>query len=150
MHGLSRRNAIRLVLLLAVAPFVTSVQSAAAGKLPLAIEGYDPVAYFTLGKPARGLSEFEYEWDEHRYYFMNAEHRDLFKVDPVRFAPQFANYCTMALTRGEIVEADPKNWLISDGKLYIFGAAYGPDSFRKDLPANIAKANQNRPLIEKR
>jgi hypothetical protein len=56
----------------------------------------------------------------------------------------------MALTRGEIVEADPTNWLISDGKLYIFGAAHGPDSFRKDLPENIAKAKHNRPLIEKR
>ncbi len=150
MHDLSRRNAIRLVLLLAVAPFATSGPLRAAEMMPLAIEGHDTVAYFTIGRPVRGLAEFEYEWDEHRYRFVSAEHRDLFKTDPVRYAPQFANFCAMALTRGEIVEADPKNWLIRDGKLYIFGAAYGPDRFSKDLPANVVDANRNRPLIEKR
>ena len=149
MHDVSRRNAIRLVLLFAAAPLATAVQSGSVEKVPLAIDGYDPVAYFTIGKPARGLPELEYEWDEHRYRFVNAEHRDRFKAEPVRYAPQFANFCAMALTRGEIVEADPKNWLISDGKLYLFGAAHGPDSFSKDLPANVAKATHNRPLIEK-
>lgn len=118
--------------------------------MPLAIAGYDPVAYFIIGRPTRGLAEFEYAWDEHLYRFVSTDHRDLFKADPVRYAPQFANFCAMALTRGEIVEADPSNWLISDGKLYIFGAAHGPDSFRKNLPENIAKAKRNRPLIEKR
>lgn len=150
MHELSRRNAIRLVLLLATALFTTAIPSVAAEKVPLAIEGYDSVAYFTIGKPARGLPEFEYEWDEHRYRFVSAEHRDLFKADPVRYAPQFANFCAMSLSRGVLVVADPENWLLSDGKLYIFGAAYGPDRFSKDLPANVVKADQNRPLIEKR
>ncbi len=100
MHNLSRRNAIRLVLLVAASPLATSLPSAAAEKVPLAIKGYDPVAYFTVGKPARGLPEIEYEWDEHRYRFSRAEHRELFKADPVRYAPQFANFCAMALTRG--------------------------------------------------
>ena len=57
----------------------------------------------------------------------------------------------MALARGEVVEANPEYWLISDGKLYIFGtpAPKGPELFQQDLAANIAKANQNRPLIPK-
>ncbi len=150
MRDLSRRNPICLVLLLTAALFATAIPSVAAEKVPLAIEGYDPVAYFTIGKPARGLPELEFEWDEHRYRFVRAEHRDLFKADPVRYAPQFANFCAMSLSRGMLVVADPENWLISDGRLYIFGAAYGPDRFSKDLPANVAKADQNRPLIEKR
>lgn len=150
MHDLSRRNAIHLVLLLAAALFATAIPSVAAEKVSLAIEGYDPVAYFTIGKPARGLPALEFDWDEHRYRFVTAEHRDLFKADPVRYAPQFANFCAMSLSRGVLVVADPENWLISDGKLYIFGAAYGPDRFNKDLPANVAKADQNRPLFEKR
>ena len=62
----------------------------------------DPVAYFTIGKPcARACPEIEYEWDEHRYRFSRAEHRELFKADPVRYAPQFANFCAMALSMGE-------------------------------------------------
>jgi hypothetical protein len=111
--------------------------------------GYDPVAYFTDGKPRRGLPEFEYEWDEYRYRFSSVEHRDLFKADPVRYAPQFANFCAMSLAQSEIVEANPEYWLISDGRLYIFGKSIGPDLFQKNLAENVARANQNRQLIRK-
>ena len=121
----------------------------AADDVPLAIKGYDPVAYFTEGHPAHGLSEFAFEWDEHRYLFANAEDRDLFIADPVRYAPQFANACSMALTRGEIHVADPENWLVADGKLYLFGEPVGPGRFAQDLAGNIVKANQNRPLIQR-
>jgi hypothetical protein len=150
MHGLSRRNAIRgLALLGAGATFATS-PSRAAEKAPLAIKGYDPVAYFTTGSPARGLPELEYEWDEQRYLFTRAEHRELFKADPVRYAPQFANFCAVALTRGELDEANPEYWLVSDGKLYLFGKPIGPALFKQDLAENLAKTNQNRWLIQKR
>ena len=122
-------------------------QQDAADSVPLAIRGYDPVAYFTLGSPTRGLPDIEWVWDEHRYRFARVEHRDLFKADPVRYAPQFSNFCAMALSRGELVEADPESWLISDGKLYIFGVRIGPTLFQKDLAGNVSKANENRPLI---
>jgi hypothetical protein len=150
MRDISRRDAVGgLVLLAASATLATVVPAMAAETSPLAIKGYDPVAYFTNGRPTIGLSEIEYVWDEYRYHFANVEHRDLFKSDPLRYAPQFANYCAMALTRGEIHEADPKNWLISYGKLYIFGAPVGPDRVQRDLAGNLIKANRNRELIKK-
>ena len=149
MRNFSRRNAVRLVLSVAASSFATSMPSFAGETVPLAINGYDPVAYFTVGSPVRGMPEIEYEWDEHLYRFSRAEHRELFKADPVRYAPQFANFCAMALTRGELVEADPESWLISEGKLYIFGKPIGPDLFQRDLAGNIIKANQNRALIQK-
>jgi hypothetical protein len=150
MHNLSRRGAFRLVLLVAALPVVSSIPSVAADS-PLAIQGYDPVAYFTDGKPTRGLPEYEYQWDEHRYRFASAEHRDLFKADPVRYAPQFGNYCAMALALGKVVTANPENWLVSDNKLYVFGspAPKGPELFQKDLAGNISKANQNRSILPK-
>jgi hypothetical protein len=152
MHNLSRRNAVRLALLAAASPLATWISSVASEEVPLAIKGYDPVAYFTDGMPVRGRPDIEYEWDERRYRFSRAEHRELFKADPARYAPQYANFCAMALSKGELVVADPENWLISDGKLYVFGkpAPAGPALFQKDLAANIIKANQNRPLILKR
>jgi hypothetical protein len=151
MHDLSRRNAIRAIgLLVAGSTFARTSQSSAAESVPLAIKGYDPVAYFTIGSPARGLPEIEYEWDEQRYRFSRAEHREMFKADPVRYAPRFADLCAMALTRGEVVEANPEYWLVSEGKLYIFGKPIGPALFQQDLAGNIDKANQNQPLILKR
>ncbi len=151
MDKVSRRNSVRLVLAVAAALFATSLPSFATEEaVSLAIKGYDPVAYFTLGSPTRGLPEIAYEWDEQRYLFANTEHRELFKADPVRYAPQFGNYCAMALALGEVDEANPENWLISDGKLYIFGkpAPMGPALFQQDLAANIVKANQNRALLQ--
>jgi YHS domain-containing protein len=146
MLKLSRRDAG----LLLVAAGLFAPSSLAAEQKPLAIKGYDPVAYFAIGTPTRGLPEFEYEWDEHRYYFVSAQHRELFKADPVGYAPQFGNYCAMALAMGELDEANPENWLISDGRLFIFGkpAPMGPVLFQQDLAANIAKANQNRHLVQ--
>jgi hypothetical protein len=148
MLGLSRRIAVRLVLVAAAAS--VGLPPATAEKLPLAIKGYDPVAYFTLGRPTPGLPGLEYEWDEHRYRFARPEHRDLFKADPLRYAPQFANFCAMALTRGEIHEANPEYWLISDGKLYVFGGPTGPERFRQTLTENVLKANQNKAFMHKR
>ena len=116
----------------------------------VAIKGYDPVAYFTLGKPARGKQDISHVWDERRYHFVSSEHRELFKADPVRYAPQFPDFCAMSLARGEIEEANPEYWLISDGKLYMFGKPYGPGLFQKDLARNVATANQNRGIIRGR
>ncbi len=97
------------------------------------------------------MPEFEYEWDEHRYHFASATHRELFKADPVRYGPQFGNYCATALALGKVVVANPENWLVSDNKLYVFGspAPKGPALFQKDLAGNVSKANQNRSILPK-
>jgi YHS domain-containing protein len=140
----------RLLLLLLAAVFMGLPPSVADEALPLAIKGYDPVAYFTLDKAVVGKPDIEYEWDEQRYRFVSAEHRELFKADPVRYAPQFANFCAMALARGEVHEANPEYWLISGGKLYLFGGPSGWERFRQDPDGNIPKANDNRDLVRKR
>jgi YHS domain-containing protein len=137
MHGQFRASLVRLVLALSVG---AAIAPASADTVPLAIGGYDPVAYFTLGTPVRGLPQLEYEWDEQRYRFSRPEHRELFKADPARYAPQFANRCAMALTRGEIHAPHPEYWLIVEGKLYLFGTRSGPELFKRDLARNVAKA----------
>jgi YHS domain-containing protein len=131
------------LVLLAASGWTPGTRSAAADEVPLAILGFDPVAYFTDGKPVRGRPEISYDWDDYRYRFSSAEHRELFEADPARYAPQFANSCAMALTRGDVVEANPAYWLISDGKLYLFGKPNGPALFRHGLTEHIAQARQN-------
>ena len=148
MDNLSRRRVLGLILMGAASALVIAMPAAAAGPARLAIQGYDPVAYFTTGRPTPGKAEIAYEWDEHRYLFSRPEHREMFRADPVRYAPQFANFCAMALTRGEVHEANPEYWLISGGKLYIFALPIGPEAFQQDLAGNLIKANQNRVLIQ--
>src|SRR5205085_4301234 len=55
----------------------------------LSISGYDPVAYFTDGKPVQGKSEFEYLWHKLRWRFADGAHREMFAKDPDRYAPQY-------------------------------------------------------------
>jgi len=146
MNGPSRRYVLQLI---AVAPFVAPLRVRAAETAPLAIKGYDAVAYFTDGKPVRGSPTIEYEWDEYRYRFSSAKHLEMFKADPTHYAPQFANFCAMALSKGEVEEANPRYWLIRDGKLYLFGEQAGPERFQHDLAGNVTNAEHNRALIQK-
>ena len=146
MCNSSRREIVLGAILVAAAFAMASSSLLAAEPAPLAIKGFDPVAYFTLGKPVPGRADIAYEWDEYRYNFSSAEHREMFKSDPVRYAPQFPNFCALALTRGVAFEANPEYWLINDGKLYLFGLAAGPARFGEDIKANAAKAQQNRGL----
>lgn len=149
MRSFSRRYVIRTLALAAGGVAVASSRSVAGEAVPLALKGYDPVAYFTAGKATHGSPDIEYEWDERRYRFASAEHRDAFKADPVRYAPQFANYCAMALVEGEVIDGNPEYWLISDGKLYLFGKPVGPELFQRNLAGNLTKAEENRFLVEK-
>ena len=114
----------------------------------LGLKGYDPVAYFTDGRPVQGKEEFEYAWDEVRYRFATDEHLSMFKDDPDRYVPQFAGSCAMGMSKGQKVEANPQNWLISDGRLFVFYATSGPAQFQADSKALAAAADQHWQLLK--
>lgn len=85
----------------------------------VAIKGADPVAYFTDGKPVIGKPEFSYEWMGKTWRFASAEHRDAFKANPAKYAPQYGGYCAYAVAQGETAKIEPENWTIVNGKLYL-------------------------------
>ena len=135
---------VGLVGLLVMAPMtMAQVQLAPGAPLRLALKGYDPVAYFTEGKPVPGKPEFETVFDEARYRFASAQHLEQFKADPDRFAPQYAGSCASGVAAGLKVEAEPENWLIVDGKLFVFSGAEGPDQMRASKAEMIAKGQEN-------
>ena len=115
----------------------------------VAIMGYDPVAYFTDNRPVQGSEEFSYDWLGTPWHFASRQHRELFKSEPVKYAPQFGGYCAgeVALD-GITVNIDPDAWRIIDGKLYL---GYGKD-FAADLEAHpqnwLPKAEANWPKVE--
>jgi len=116
---------------------------ALAQERPLVLKGYDPVAYFTDRKPVQGMAEYEVVFDGQRYRFASAQHRDLFKANPDKYAPQFGGLCAMNLSRGVKRESDPHNWVISNGNLYVFASETGQQNFTKDAAAYTAKAGAN-------
>ena len=117
----------------------------------LAILGYDTVAYFTDGKAMKGSEEFAYDWLGTPWYFASAEHRDLFKSDPAKYAPQYGGYCTGGVAGGHAaVNVDPETaWRIIDGKLYIvYDPTYVTKLDRPDRGEVLAKAEANWPSIK--
>ena len=125
---------------LALSAVLAAVPALAQDAVPLALKGYDPVAYFTAGKPTPGAAEFEITFDGQRYRFANALHRDMFKANPDKYAPQFGGLCTMNLSRGVKRESDPHNWMITNGNLYVFASEAGQQNFTKDAEATSARA----------
>jgi YHS domain-containing protein len=109
----------------------------------LGLKGYDPVAYFTKAKPILGREELEYSWDEVRYRFASNEHREMFRSDPDRYVPQFAGSCAMGMSKGVKVEANPENWMISEGRLFVFYPSDGPSRFQANAPTITAAADRN-------
>jgi YHS domain-containing protein len=113
----------------------------------LAVSGYDPVAYFTEGKPVEGRSEFEYEWMGATWRFASKEHLETFKADPEAFAPQYGGYCAWAVSQGYTASSDPEAWRIVDGKLYLNYSFDIQQRWEKDIPGFIQSANANWPKV---
>jgi YHS domain-containing protein len=111
---------------------VLAMPALAQNSQSLALKGYDPVAYFTDKKPMQGSPQYDFTFDGQRYLFASAQHRDLFKANPDKYAPQFGGLCAMNLSRGVKREADPNTWMISNGNLYVFAGEPGQQSFKTD------------------
>ena len=127
--------------------FAAVLAPGARGDEPkLSISGYDPVAYFTDGKPVQGKSEIEYLWHKLRWRFASPAHREMFTKDPDRYTPQYDGYCAMGVSaggEGHKDTVDPEAWAIVDGKLYLTHMSQGMDDWRQYPADYIKQADAN-------
>jgi YHS domain-containing protein len=87
----------------------------------LAIQGYDPVAYFTDNSAQEGKKDIAYVYDGVTYRFASVQHLQSFKSDPERYQPQYGGWCAYAMgATGEKVDVDPETFKLLNGKLYLF------------------------------
>ena len=85
----------------------------------VAINGYDPVAYFTVNKAAKGDKAFTHSWNGATWYLSSKENLDLFKANPGRYAPQYGGYCALAISKGFTANTDPEAFKVINDKLYL-------------------------------
>jgi len=116
-------------------------------KTGVAIQGYDPVAFFTDNKPVKGDPKFLTKRDGAIYFFASKEHKDLFLQTPAKYEPQFGGYCAYGVSRSRLVEIDVDAFQIVDGKLLLQYSKGVRDDFNEDAKANLAKANANWPVL---
>ena len=115
---------------------------------PLALHGYDAVAYFKAGKPVRGTDAFVHVHEGAAYRFSSADNLDAFKADPARYAPQYGGFCAYGVAVGKKFDGDPQLWKIEDGRLYLNLNQEIYETFLEDVDGNIEKADDNWPEIE--
>jgi YHS domain-containing protein len=112
-----------------------------------AILGYDPVAYFADGKPAKGNAKFKSSYEGATYHFASAEHKALFDANPAKYAPAYGGYCGYAASINRLSPISPDWWQIVDGRLVLQHNKKAFDLFNKDLAGNTTKANANWPSL---
>ncbi len=146
IQTLPRRLVTALLLLLALP--VLAVDPVNTGRFSnVAIQGYDPVAFFENSDAVPGQKGITHEWNEAVWQFANAKHRDLFAADPEKYAPQYGGYCAYAASKGKIANGDAEAWTIWEGKLYLNYNKKIRANWQDDIPGNVAKADENWPRL---
>jgi hypothetical protein len=114
----------------------------------LAIQGYDPVAYFAEARPRRGRDAHVFDWQGARWRFASAANRDAFAANPERYAPAYGGFCAFGVASGYKVGIDPDAWAIVDAKLYLNYSKSVQRSWQADIPGFIAKADMAWPALK--
>jgi YHS domain-containing protein len=113
----------------------------------LALQGYDPVAYFTMKKAIKGKSSITSTFEGVTYYFSSQINKEVFGKNPTNYEPQYGGWCAYAMgAKGEKVEIDPETFKLVNGKLYLFYNAYFNNtltSWNKDEVNLNKKADAN-------
>jgi YHS domain-containing protein len=122
----------------AAPPINTLTGGLFGGRGDVAILGYDPVAYFTDGKPVKGSDKFTYSWQGAKWQFASQQHLEMFRAEPARYAPQYGGYCAYGASQDHLVSIEPEQFTILDGKLYLNYDASVQKTWRKD-PAGYNK-----------
>ena len=134
----------------AQAPINTLKTGLFGGRTDTAINGYDPVAYFTVGKPVKGLDTLAFDWMGAKWKFASQAHLDLFKASPEKYAPQYGGYCAYGVVQGALVKVEPEQFTVRDGKLYLNFDADIQAKWLKDPAGFIMQADAKYPVLLKK
>lgn len=110
---------------------------------PLALRGYDPVAYFTEGAARLGTAEHSIVHGGATYRFTSQQHLNSFEKDPDRYLPQYGGFCSYGVSVGAKFDGDPEIFDLVDGKLYLNLNEQIAKAWKKDRKTSIAKAERN-------
>ncbi len=115
----------------------------------LALSGYDPVAYFTDGKPIEGTTEIRSKYQGAWYQFASLDHKNAFDAMPEKYAPAFGGWCGYAVSIDRLSPIDPHFFQILDGRLVLQHNEKAWKLWNEDVKGNLAKADVNWPGLVK-
>ena len=107
------------------------------------ISGYDPVAYFTDGKPMRGSGYHVVDHEGVTYAFVNEKHQKMFAANPELYLPAYGGFCAYGVAVGKKFVADPEVWKVVEGRLYLNLDQGIQEKWESDLAGHIKRADMN-------
>lgn len=113
----------------------------------VALDGFDPVAFFTDRKPVNGDFQITSTHNGAQYYFANAKNKAAFDADPDRYAPQYGGFCAFGVAKGALFPVDVSTWQVVDGKLYLNLNPGIQKMFNADVAEALRAAEANWPKL---
>src|SRR5271156_604292 len=112
-------------------------------KRGMAVQGYDPVAFFTDQKPVKGTADLQSTYHGAIYLFATAEHKALFDASPEKYEPAFGGYCAYGVSKDHLAPVEIDAFQIVDGRLLLQHSLGVRDAFNKNQVDNLATASAN-------
>ena len=109
----------------------------------VAIQGYDPVAYFKQNKPVKGSPKNQSVYQGAKFYFASAADKKEFDKSPIKYAPTYGGYCANSLRKGKLKNGDPNIFYIYKGKLYFCSTKAAAEEFEKDIDKHLIETDDN-------
>lgn len=152
MNGRCRRAMAAIVCSLLVIAAVAVTGLAESGQFyekdGVAIDGFDPVAYFDDHKAVKGLPALSHVYKGSTFLFASPRHLALFVQTPERFAPQFGGFCAYGVAEGVKAAVAGEIWEVVEGKLYLNHDSQVQVKWNARRPALLRSAEANWPQVE--
>ena len=113
----------------------------------IAINGYDPVAYFADSAPVAGDAAISSEWDGATFLFASNDNRSAFEADTEKFAPKYGGHGAYAVSKGETAKTDPDAGTVHDDRLYLNFSKQVRWLWLKSVEKHIARGDENWPGV---
>ena len=114
-----------------------------AGASKIAVNGYDPVAFFTDARPVNGSPFISASYQGATYLFSSEAHKSLFTASPAKYAPQYGGFCAFGVAIDKLFPVDITTWQVKNGKLYLNLNGDILKKFNSEFDGNVAKADKN-------
>jgi len=114
----------------------------------VALDGYDPVAYFESSKAIKVGLENSYSHLGLQWYFQNSENRASFEADPQAYIPQFGGFCAYELADENLVLSNPEFWYIHNKKLYLFSDEDAKNEWFENISLILPQAQSQWDLLK--
>ncbi len=139
---------VAVLLIASMARAVTAAEIVNTTTAGIAVDGFDMLAYFELGRAVKGSADHSVTYKGAQWLFASPDHRNAFAANPARYAPKYNGFCAVAVSEGAAAEVDFVNgWTIVDGALFLNWSADVKRIFLAELSERLPAAQRNWPDV---